>query len=197
MVEWREIDGCPAYEVSDEGRVRSYWTREGCSPTGYRAQETPRRVMKSSYSSSGYADVNLYNGAGTAKRYRVSALVMAAFVGPRPHGMLVCHNNNLRHDDRLENLRYDTNAGNMADKSEGARRAGARKLTDQQVIDIRVKHCVDGVPGRQLAREYGLSSTTPVGVYSGKTYAHLPGPRTTTKYVPSAALKQYTARTWV
>jgi hypothetical protein len=41
---------------------------------------------------------------------------MAAHVGPRPDGMQVCHNNGLRTDNRLSNLRYDTASGNMRDR---------------------------------------------------------------------------------
>ena len=41
---------------------------------------------------------------------------MAAFVGPCPDGMEVCHNNGDATDNRLENLRYGSHSENMLDK---------------------------------------------------------------------------------
>ena len=198
---WKEIDRFPGYGVSDDGRVRSYWTRKGVpSIRGWRVASKPQRVMKTTRGVRGYEVVTLRSGDGEKLTLKIGNLVMEAFYGPRPAGMEVCHNNSVRADNHLENLRYDTHTGNIADKSEEARFASAlvtRKLTDQQVIDIRVKHCVDGITYQRLAEEYGIPLTTIGNACRGCTYAHLPGPRTTTRYVPSAALKQYTARTWV
>jgi hypothetical protein len=41
---------------------------------------------------------------------------MAAFVGPCPEGMEVCHNNGDPTDNRMENLRYGTHSSNEQDK---------------------------------------------------------------------------------
>lgn len=41
---------------------------------------------------------------------------MTSFVGPRPEGFDICHNNGVRTDARLENLRYDTRKNNHKDK---------------------------------------------------------------------------------
>lgn len=52
---------------------------------------------------------------GEGKPFFVHRLVMAAFVGPCPDGMVVCHNNGNGLDNRLDNLRYDTQSENMND----------------------------------------------------------------------------------
>ena len=197
MAEWMKIKGYPGYEVSDEGQDRSYWTRRGTSPAHYRIGKTPRRIMRPGHDGSGYEMVILYTGASAGKSHKVATLVIEAFRGSRPAGMVVCHNNNLRCDNRLENLRYDTQAGNFADKSESAKRASSQaKLTDRQVVDIRVSKVIDGITQVVLAKRYGVGKSTVSQSCSGITYAHLPGPRTTGKYLPLDALRKHTARAW-
>ena len=41
---------------------------------------------------------------------------MQAFVGPAPDGMVICHYNDIKTDNRLENLRYDTQYANGQDR---------------------------------------------------------------------------------
>ena len=41
--------------------------------------------------------------------------VALAFLGETPDGMEVCHNNGIKSDNRLENLRFDTRSKNMLD----------------------------------------------------------------------------------
>lgn len=97
---WRPVTGYEGYyEVSDHGDVR----RAGRS-----------EVLKGGRLKGGYRCVNL-SVNGSAHSRRVHALVMSAFVGPRPEGMVVCHNNGIPHDNRLSNLRYDTTAANAMD----------------------------------------------------------------------------------
>ena len=197
MAKWKWIEGYPAYEVSDGGQVRSYWTRRGMPFLAgkWRVAAVPQRTLRPGRNSGGYRVVDLRVGTGVPRTCKIATLVIEAFRGPRPVGMEVCHSNSMLTDDRLENLRYDTHSGNMADVSPAKRRTNC-KLTDQQVIDIRVRCAVDGVPQVRLMEEYRMSSTAICHVCQGKSYSDLPGPRNTDKYIPSVALKRYTARTW-
>jgi hypothetical protein len=45
----------------------------------------------------------------------VHRLVAAAFLGPRPDGMMICHWNGDPADNRVENLRYATRVDNALD----------------------------------------------------------------------------------
>ncbi len=54
-------------------------------------------------------------GESVRRHRKVHHLVAAAFIGPRPEGMVICHNNGDPLDNRVENLRYDTQAANIED----------------------------------------------------------------------------------
>lgn len=113
---WRAITGHEgAYEVSNLGRVRSL-------PGHYRHA----KVLKPHGVGRGYLAVTPSQG-GVAKNRYVHHLVAEAFIGPRPDGLDVCHNNGDMLDNRAENLRYDTVGGNMRDAiAQGTHREASR-----------------------------------------------------------------------
>lgn len=45
----------------------------------------------------------------------VHQLVLEAFIGPRPAGMMACHNDGNPANNRVENLRWDTQSSNIFD----------------------------------------------------------------------------------
>jgi hypothetical protein len=57
------------------------------------------------------------------KRYniRIHIVVMQTFVGFPEEGMMVCHFNDIKTDNRLENLRYDTAKANQKDRRRNAK----------------------------------------------------------------------------
>jgi hypothetical protein len=103
------------YEVSDQGRVRSLGRMVYAGRRAHRRRVTPR-VLKA-FPGGEYPTVRLRrNSDDRTTTQCVHALVMAAFVGPVPNGMEVCHNNGQHHDNRLANLRYDTRSSNLRDQ---------------------------------------------------------------------------------
>lgn len=113
--EWRPIVGYEGYyEVSDHGRVRSV-DRLVKGPHGDAVWRLQGRPMKQRpWSKKGYMCVKLTR-ENKDKRHAVHRLVLAAFVGPCPEGYEACHNNHVKHDNRLSNLRWDTKSANMQD----------------------------------------------------------------------------------
>jgi len=94
--------------------------------------------------------------------------------------MVVCHNNGMKIDNHVENLRYGTPAENESDKAaHGTKLIGERhhaaKLTDQNVIDIRSRY----VPfsrksgAKALAAEFGVSQHQVHMIVTGKHWTHL------------------------
>lgn len=96
------------YEVSDLGRVR------GLDRLDSRGQFVRGRVLAAGVNSAGYLTVVLHADGERSSR-QVHALVLAAFVSPRPPGMEGCHGNGDPMDNRLLNLRWDTRSANMQD----------------------------------------------------------------------------------
>lgn len=128
---WKPIPGWEGYyDVSDMGRIRSLprvaWRKNGASFT------VRGRIRKLSSHPDGHRTIALTCPGVRDPRW-VHRLVMAAFVGPCPEGLMVCHNNGDPTDNRLVNLRYDTGSGNMLDR----RRHG----TD---VNVNKTHCPQG-----------------------------------------------------
>lgn len=112
--EWRDIPGYEGYyQASNQGRIR------GLDRTVMRSNGVSQywrgRILRPGRLASGHLHVSLRTPTQKPRTLRVHQLVMWAFVGPTPPGMEVCHNNGTHEDNRLENLRFDTHANNMAD----------------------------------------------------------------------------------
>lgn len=100
------------YEVSDQGRVRSV-DRVVTFKDG-RNRRAPGRILKLIPRDGNYVVVSLFeNNRGT--QVLVQHLVLAAFVGPRPEGMVCCHNDGNGSNNRVGNLRWDTYGENNRD----------------------------------------------------------------------------------
>lgn len=172
--EWRAIPGFDGYEVSDLGRVRSYRRHGGRG----RAIVEKARIKKTHPGANGYLCVTLQKPDGNrCSKYRVHALVAAAFLGPRPEGMQVAHGDGDRNNARLDNLRYATALENAEDKRRHGtdtpgERNGTHKLTDSAVREIR-RLRAQGALQRELAAWFGVSRSAIQFVVSGKHWAHV------------------------
>jgi hypothetical protein len=110
---WLPVPGWEGYySVSDMGRVRSE-----IRTVTYITGETRRykgAIRRTFLSDKGRHRVSL-SRHGRDKTHLVSHLVAAAFLGPRPPGLDVCHGDGNASNDALENLRYDTRRENILD----------------------------------------------------------------------------------
>lgn len=173
---WKRIAGFEdSYEVSNFGSVRSL--------------DRPRRQKLGSFSllkgvlrkpgsdKDGYLILSLAKD-GVKYPCRVACLVAEAFLGPRPSGMQVCHNDGIKTNNRVDNLRYDTPKGNVADKVRHGTHfptvtvrgsaKGHAKLHESQIPSIRS----DRRTLAAIAAEYGVSINTVSSVKLGKTWVH-------------------------
>jgi HNH endonuclease/NUMOD4 motif len=125
MTEWRDIpgyEGC--YQVSDDGQVKSLARRIKSAPGCTRP--LPERIMKQEVDRTGYARLQLRSD-GSYAHHLVHRLVMLAFVGECPDGMEVCHNDGVKLNNNLSNLRYDTRSANQYDSIRHGTHRGSRK----------------------------------------------------------------------
>lgn len=166
---WKTIPGFEdAYEVSNLGRVRSL---DRQMANGRRMHG---RIIRRGPHRGGYASIHLYLD-GKVTSTTAHALVALAFLGPRPPGMEVCHEDRDKQNCRLDNLRYDTHVANEADKlAHGTRGEGelspSNKLTTAQVLDIRARR---GVPQQRLADEYGCTFSNISAIQRRKSWRHV------------------------
>lgn len=179
-VRFGEISRLPGYRFGDDGSVWSRWRKTavvfGQGTVRVLGDEwirlNPIRTKKR------YLQVTLrIEGAERRSSFRVHRLILEAFVGPCPPGMVACHNNGDRTDNRLCNLRWDTQLANVADsvvhgtKVQGERQ-GVAKLTVEDVVEIRRLYDV-GESMCRLARRFGMSESQIGNVVHRRQWAHV------------------------
>ena len=165
---WKPIPGHPMYEVSTHGRVRSWLPRN----RNARAP-TEGRLMNPTIKDNGYPVVGLRRD-GRYHHRTVHSLVAETFIGPRPEGHDVCHADGVRTNNLLDNLRYDTRAGNVADAQRHGTHikgetVGTSKLVEDQVRAIRQ----DSRSHTTIARDYGVSRMCVTRIKTRQTWKHL------------------------
>ena len=100
MEEFIEIEGCPGYAVNILGEVKNV---------------TTRRILKPRICD-GYLSVNLYTHKKRAY-YKIHRLIAIHFIPNPDNKPCIDHINRIRYDNRIENLRWVTNAENNQNKS--------------------------------------------------------------------------------
>lgn len=182
--EWLPIKGFDfAYEVSNIGRVRSI-PRTMSNPAGTNSGVSGR-IMKGGLSRD-RPMVTLRGAPGVAARL-IHSMVAEAFIGPRPAGLVVCHGNGDPKDNRLFNLRYDTQFNNMQDaiKHGTASKLNADgtpkgkfniTLTEEEVQEILYVLATEDLTYKEAADKYDWSLGIVKGIGLGKTYQWIDEP---------------------
>lgn len=168
---WKPIPSFEGfYEISNIGRVRSVdrVLSHGRSRRGI--------MLKTKISQSGHINARLCkNGAHHWKW--VHRLVLEAFVGKGTVGDVCCHNNGQPSDNRVENLRWDTPAGNEADKiTHGTIMCGSKngmsRLSDDDIRSIRQMH-ISGTLGKVIAARFCVTPANISSIIQNKTWRHV------------------------
>lgn len=152
-----KIPGFPNYSIDSEGNV-----------FGFRGKR-----LKLQKNRQGYYQVHLYDGE-KHKYKRVHRIVLEAFQGECPKGKEGCHNNGIKTDNRLSNLRWDTPKNNHADKHlhgtirhrEKHHRAKLNCLKARVAFHLRTI----GWTCARIGRLYGVTSRTISTATSSKSW---------------------------
>jgi hypothetical protein len=162
---WKPVVGFEGrYEVSNQGRVRALPRFDA------RGHFWPGRLKKQVTSKSGHKLV----GLGYPSRPRlVHRLMLAAFVGPCPEGMEGCHRDGNPANNRLENIRWDTRAANVADAIRHGTATinennGNAILTNEIVREI--KRQLRDKTNIQLGKMYGVARQTIHSIRRGDSW---------------------------
>jgi hypothetical protein len=116
--EWRSIPDHPEYEASNQGRVRSWRT--------YNRPVVPY-LMTPTLAPNGYYYVKLIGPNGKACNPTLHSLVAAAFIGPRPAGVVVRHLDGDSTNCLSSNLAHGTPSDNLDDSVRHGTHPEARK----------------------------------------------------------------------
>ena len=176
-MKWKPVVGYEGqYEVSDCGRVRSLDRTIAC--VGRWGKKEVRsykgQILKSGIGSHGCPVVSLCKSESKL----VHRLMLEAFVGPCPDGMESCHNNGIRSDCRLENIRWDTISANQMDKvghgtSNRGERQGNSKLTEWDIRWIKRFQEHGFATQSYLAEIFNVSMPTMSDIKSGRRWGWL------------------------
>jgi uncharacterized protein YeaC (DUF1315 family) len=153
MENWMDVLGLEDYyQISNLGNVKS---KKRIGITNYGKRFYGGNLVKPFISTVGYPAVNL-TYKGYRKQFHIHVLVLEAFVGKKPKGMECCHNNGIKTDCKLENLRWDTRKNNHKDqKIHGTKAKVGIKINQQLANEIKKldeKVC-------QISKKYNLSVT--------------------------------------
>ncbi len=144
MEEWRDVVGYEGlYQVSNLGRIKGLKDRWG----NYR-----EKILKLEITSQGYCRINL-NKKGKGKKYMVHRLVAQAFI-PNPNNLpQVNHINEIKNDNRVENLEWCTSEYNV---NYGSRTERASKSNSKKVKCITTGEIFDSI--NIIKEKYNIST---------------------------------------
>lgn len=167
--EWRDVVGYEGlYQVSNLGRVRSFWSRCGKKITA-----TPK-MLRCAGMPKWYRNVHLCNPSRDKIEQRgVHVLVAEAFIGSPPSEKhLVNHIDFDKTNNRVGNLEWTTFKGNAEHSIEHYTRGQkhhSNKLTPDQVIAI---HGMNGKQ-RDIASIFGVSQSVVWCIKHRRIWKHL------------------------
>lgn len=184
---WKQIPGFSRYSVSSAGRVRRdvavYRTKPGIC----------KRQLKQ-----GYPQVAVTSDAGKSTTVHVHVLLMLAFVGPRPAGLHICHQDGDRANCTLGNLRYDTPTANVHDAvRHGTYAHGERiaqhRLKEHEVLEV-IELLDQDEPYCVIGSRFGVSKDAIFRIACGKNWKHLTGGKDRRNGYANSAMNLLAAR---
>lgn len=168
---WMPVQGFPAYDVSNLGRVRSYWIKRHRKGV---IGDTPK-IMRPQISVK-HAGIALSKNGEVTRQY-VHRLVANAFI-PNPLNLPeVNHITGYPADNRQDGLEWTTHKQNhehaaaVGLHARGSERVGA-KLTEAIVVEIR-QMLHRGEKQADIAARFRVGQATVSGVKSGRCWSHV------------------------
>lgn len=178
---WKSIKDYPGYEVSNDGKVRSYWKAGGYM--GFKKlMPEPQRILKPQIYGQSWCKhycVLLYNEQ-RRKMVKVHRLVLLHFGPEQPIDKpLALHKNDDRNNNHIDNLYWGNTSDNTLDSIKngvfgdrrGEKSGKSTKLTNQQVLEIRKSY--PQVSAIELGIKYGVNKNTITRIIRRERWSHI------------------------
>jgi NUMOD4 motif/HNH endonuclease len=186
---WVDISNYEGYyQVSNYGNVRSLDRVITEHPSVKNEQQTGKtqtlkgRILKPHTNSSGYYQINL-NRKSIRTTFAIHQLVAQAFLDNRSRKPLVNHINGIKTDNNVNNLEWATYSENLehayknrlrraVKTNEVASKNYKRKLTEQQVREIKLLIAAKSLTLKQIANQYDVGRSTIGSIKSGRNWSY-------------------------
>lgn len=166
---WKPVVGYEGlYEVSDLGRVRSL---DRIAINARNQERTYKgKLLKPFIGLHNRVEYNLYKN--TKSRSNLAHILVAeAFIGPRPEGYSVCHCDGNKENNKLSNLRYDTQSENSIDIYRYNHKKRAFHI--EQVLEIRKLYATGNYSYKEIAEIYGVSKSSIASIIKRRSFQWL------------------------
>lgn len=175
---WKAINGLgEVYEVSSLGRVRS--KDKSTMRKDGKILNTKGRILSIQTDHNGYSRIVIFY-KGKRNTYKVHRLAADTFIENSENKPNINHKNNLRTDNRIENLEWCTQKENMQHCTKQNRIVAHRgvdhvnaKLTEVCVIKIRELYKSNNYYKAELARMFMVDVSTIASVIKRETWKHI------------------------
>lgn len=174
-VKYRIVPGFPDYRAGNDGTVWSKGpnTRNAIEVDGW-------HELKGGTDKDGYRKIILCN-AGKRKYMRISAVVLKTFKGPPPKNMrnpTAAHQNGVRLDNRLSNLKWASQKDNISDKAKhGTAQVGEKhpqcRLTEKKIKAMKDMRAKTGKTWQKIADAFGEKLVTVYAACVGNNWKHI------------------------
>lgn len=170
---WKPVPGYEGfYSVSSLGRTYRH-SRWVAAKNGSR-RFFPGQICQGHRGKKGYERIKVFG-----KNIETHRIVCLTFHGEPPSPKYhAAHANDIKHDNRAENLRWATAKENAADRKINGRqvmgeRVHCGKLTAEQVLAIRAEHKGRYGDGVRLSRKYGVNQVAIISIVKRRTWKHI------------------------
>lgn len=168
---FKEIDGFPAYRVSETGEIETCW-QWGAFYAGM-ITEKKWKPLPVKPNNKGYMPVNLRDVGGKGRRTHLHRLVAEAHVSPAPFvNACVRHLDGNPKNNSAKNLAWGTYLDNENDKlAHGTHRSritNAKLTPEKMAVAKRMRD--EGLTTNAIAKQIGVSRPTISRLLSGKTW---------------------------
>jgi len=174
--EWKPVPGWPAYEMSSQGQLKSYWKRSGNVRKGELKMiiGTTGKILKPLIEPRyGHRHYRLADGNGGYETLSAARLVLMTFDRlPVPGEQARHYYDPTPSNLNAWNLRWGTRFDNAVDSIRHKGGHHLAKLDAEGVQDIR-RMLAAGIPQKEIAAEKNISVPTVSQIKTGRIWKHL------------------------